>query len=47
MKSDLRALVLLGLMTSLFVLGVGCQVRIWQECREMNSFIYCWKLINR
>lgn len=26
---------------SLLLLGAGCTVSVWNECRETNSWLYC------
>lgn len=28
-------------------LAIWWEVSVWQECRETNSWLYCWRVISR
>lgn len=36
-----------ALIVAFIVLGVGCEIQVWNECREHNSFTYCWRVLGK
>lgn len=36
-----------ALITGFIILGVGCEVKLWGECRETNSFWYCMRVLGK
>lgn len=32
---------------AIIVLLISCEVSIWNECRETNSFLYCLKVTRK
>lgn len=30
-----------------FVIGIVCEVQVWNECRETNSFMYCMRVLSK
>ena len=47
MKDNLTTIALVVLVVALLAFAAYWKVSVWQECRETNSFGYCWALISR
>jgi hypothetical protein len=46
-KDKLTMAASVTLVLAFVALAIGCEINVWQECRQTNSWFYCMRVLSK